>query len=301
MPEEGALFADRETLLTFEEITRLVRLLVQRFGFRDVRLTGGEPLVRKEVTRLVEMLAAIPGLEDLSLTTNGVLLERFAEPLKDAGLRRLNISLDTVHEATYQRVSRRQGVSKVIRGIDAAISQGFEQIKLNTTALRGVTEAEVVSLIQFANERDVQIRFIEFMPLDTDRAWNRSRMLDGQTLRVIIEREFGPLRRVRPPNPSQPATDYVLPGNQRVGIIESVSNAFCGNCDRIRLTSDGAIRNCLFSHDETPIRHLLRSGADDDLILQQFEDSVNAKSAGHGINRAESFAPPERPMYSIGG
>ncbi|WP_233902953.1 GTP 3',8-cyclase MoaA [Stieleria maiorica] len=300
MPEVGAEFAPRETLLTFEEIVRIAALLVSRCGIGDIRLTGGEPLVRKDLPKLVAMLSAIGDLKDLSLTTNGMLLEQFAGPLRRAGLKRLNISIDTLDEANFQKVSRRSGIDQVVRGIDAAIATGFETIKLNTTAVKGVTETEIVSLVKFAIERNVQIRFIEFMPLDTDRSWRTENVLSGNMIRDIIEREFGPMNPVPPPVASQPATDFQLAGGQPIGLIQSVTEPFCDACDRIRLTADGAIRNCLFSQHEFPIRDLVRSGASDDELIDQFKAAVSAKAAGHGIDDG-SFSPPQRPMYSIGG
>lgn len=300
MPEVGAEFAPRESLLTFEEIQRVVRLLVDRCRMNDIRLTGGEPLVRKDFPVLVEMLAAIDGIEDLSLTTNGILLGQFAAPLRRAGLKRLNISIDTLDEATFEKVSRRKGVRQVIEGIDAAIDAGFKQIKLNTTAVKGVIESEIISLVRFAIERDVQIRFIEFMPLDTDRSWRTDDVLVGDAIRKIIEREFGPMTPIDPPHPSQPASDFSLTGGHRIGLIQSISQPFCESCDRIRLTADGAIRNCLFSQEEFSIRDLLRGGASDAELISRFRTAVAAKAAGHGINDS-SFSPPDRPMYSIGG
>ena len=300
MPEFGAQFAPRATLLTFEEICRIVRLLAQRCGINDVRLTGGEPLVRKDFPKLIEMLAGITEIEDLSLTTNAILLKEFAEPLHNAGLKRLNISIDTLDEATFESISRRKGVQKVIDGIDAAIDVGFELIKLNTTAVKGVTESEIVSLVRFAIERGVQIRFIEYMPLDSDRSWHSDDVLSGDMIRAIIEREFGPMSPVGPTQPSQPAVDFSLPGGHQIGLIQSVSKPFCDACDRIRLTADGAIRNCLFSQDEFSIRDRLRSGAPDEELIARFQAAVSAKAAGHGINDS-SFSPPERPMYMIGG
>lgn len=300
MPEVGAQFAPRQTLLTFEEITRIAVVLSTRCGIRDIRLTGGEPLVRKDLPRLVEMLAAIDTLEDLSLTTNGLLLDQFAQRLRQAGLQRLNISIDTLDEESFQRVSRRTGIRQVIDGIDAAIAAGFAMIKLNTTAVKGVTESEILSLVRFAVERGVQIRFIEFMPLDTDRSWRSENVLDGDTIRSIIEREFGPLTPVAPQNASQPASEFRMADGHPIGLIQSVTKPFCDSCDRIRLTADGAIRNCLFSQQEDSIRELLRDGGSDDQLIDRFRDSVAAKASGHGIDDG-SFLPPERPMYSIGG
>ena len=300
MPEVGAQFAPRETLLTFEEITRVARLLADRCGIRDIRITGGEPLVRKDITKLIGQLAAIKAIEDLSLTTNGILLQQFAEPLRRAGLQRINISIDTLEEATFQKVARRQGIEQVITGIDAAIAAGFDSIKLNTTAVKGITENEILALVRFAIEREVQIRFIEFMPLDTDRSWRTDDVLSGDAIRRIIEAEFGPLKSLAPPQPSQPASDFELASGHRVGLIQSVTQPFCDACDRIRLTADGAIRNCLFSQSEFPIRDSLRQGVGDDELVEQFRLAVAAKAAGHGIDEA-TFSPPDRPMYSIGG
>ncbi|MCO8122643.1 GTP 3',8-cyclase MoaA [Stieleria sp. TO1_6] len=308
MPEHGAQFAPRESLLTFEEITRIVSLLASRCGIRDLRLTGGEPLVRRDLPELVRMISKIDGIKDLSLTTNGLLLPEFARPLRDAGMKRLNISIDTLDEQTFQKISRRQGIDKVIAGIDAAIACGFEVIKLNTTAVRGIAESEIVSLVRFAVDRGVQIRFIEFMPLDTDRSWRTTDVLSGDAIRDIIERELGPLVAVAPPNPSQPASEFEFVGastetgaaGQRIGLIQSVSKPFCESCDRIRVTADGSIRNCLFSQQEFSLRDLLRSGADDDQLVNRFRTAVDAKAAGHGITEG-TFSPPDRPMYSIGG
>lgn len=300
MPEVGAEFAPRESLLTFEEIHRLVRLLADRCGINDIRLTGGEPLVRKDLPSLIETISAVNGINDLSLTTNGILLEQFAVPLRRAGLQRLNISIDTLDEATFEKISRRKGVKQVIDGIDAAIDAGFKQIKLNTTAVRGVIETEIVSLVRFAIQRKVQIRFIEFMPLDTDRSWRTDDVLNGDAIRKIIESEFGPMVPVAPPHRSQPASDFTLASGHPIGLIQSISQPFCESCDRIRLTADGAIRNCLFSQEEFSIRDRLRGGASDDELIDRFRTAVSAKAAGHGVNDS-SFSPPDRPMYSIGG
>lgn len=300
MPEVGAEFAPREQLLSFEEIRRVVSLLVSRCGFDDIRVTGGEPLVRKEIEVLVEQLAGIDGLSDLSMTTNGILLADHANELKQAGLNRLNISLDTLDEAVFQRVARRKGIHQVVNGIDAAIAAGFDSIKLNTTAIKGVTENEIESLVKFAADRDVELRFIEFMPLDTDRAWNSKQVLSGETILQIIESRFGPMKIRSRPHPSQPAEAFETSGGVRLGLIRSVTAPFCEACNRLRITADGSIRNCLFSHQEFSIRDRMRQGVSDDELLAQFTAAVEAKNAGHGID-GEGFAPPDRPMYSIGG
>ena len=299
MPEVDAQFVSRDRLLRFEEIQRLAQLLVARAGVTDIRITGGEPLVRRQLSKLIAMLSAIPGLEDLSLTTNGVLLADQARALRDAGLMRLNISLDTLDEEVFRQIARRDGLHKTIEGIDAAIGCGFASIKLNALAIQGITEREVVRLVEFALQREVALRFIEFMPLDTDRAWQRDRVLTGDQLLQIIRGHFGDVAELSRPHPSQPAEEFAV-GGGRVGIIRSVTAPFCQACNRLRITADGAIRNCLFAQSETPIRDLMRSGASDDELLAQFSQSVRKKRAAHGID-GEDFLPPDRPMYAIGG
>lgn len=300
MPETGAEFAPREKLLTFEEIFQLAELFVRRGGVRDLRLTGGEPLVRRQLDRLISMLAGIDGLEDLSMTTNGMLLAEQAKSLRDAGLKRINISLDTLDEEVFRKITRREGLEKTIEGIDAAIDCGFESVKLNTLAIRGVTESEVIRLVRFAIDRKVTLRFIEFMPLDTDRAWRRDNVLTGDTLLEMIEQEFGLDKSGRRGHPSEPAETFTIGEGAEVGIIRSVTAPFCGACNRLRLTADGAVRNCLFSSDEVPLRDLLRGGADEETLVAEIRRCVASKAAAHGIND-DGFQPPERPMYAIGG
>ena len=299
MPEVDAEFVNKSLLLSFEEIERLARLLVERCGIQDIRLTGGEPLVRQQLHRLVSLLARIEGLGDLSLTTNGILLAEQAPALREAGLKRVNISLDTLDEEVFQRISRRRGLEKTIAGIDRAIECGFESIKLNALAIRGITEKEVSRLVEFALDRRVTIRFIEFMPLDADRAWRSKDVLDGDSLLSIIERRFGQLTPVQRDDPSQPAEEFLI-GESRIGIIRSVTAPFCGQCNRIRVTADGSIRNCLFAKSETPLRELIRGGASDDELMTQIQACIAGKAAAHGIDE-EGFEPPERPMYAIGG
>ena len=300
MPESDAHFVPRDWLLSFEELHRLADLLVRSAGVRDVRITGGEPLVRRQLDRLIRMLAGIDALKDLSLTTNGILLAEHAGRLRDAGLKRVNISLDTLDEESFQRISRRRGVDQVIKGIDAAIDCGFESVKLNTIAIRGITEREVIRLIEFACSRDVALRFIEFMPLDSDRAWQQSSVLSGDELLSMIEDHFGPLAARSRLHASQPAEEFELTSGHRVGIIRSVTAPFCSACNRIRITADGSIRNCLFAQDEVPLRDLMRSGASDEQLLSEIRRCVAAKKAGHGID-SDDFSPPDRPMHAIGG
>lgn len=299
MPETNAEFIPRTQILSFEEIHRLASLLVRRAGIRDIRITGGEPLVRRELPQLMERLAAIEGLEDLSLTTNGVLLADQAESLYRAGLRRINISLDTLDEEVFQRITRRSGLHKTIEGIDAAIACGFESVKLNTLAIRDITELEVTRLIEFALQRGVKLRFIEFMPLDSDRAWQQDRVLTGDQLLEIIGNHFGDVKTLHRQDPSQPAEEFEVAGGS-FGIIRSVTKPFCEACNRIRITADGAIRNCLFANTETRLRDRMREGASDDELLQEIQQCVMAKAAAHGINE-KGFQAPDRPMYAIGG
>jgi GTP 3',8-cyclase len=300
MPDENVRFRPREEILTFEEITRLVQV-VSQMGVRRLRLTGGEPLVRSELPRLVKMLADLPLIEDLALTTNGILLEEQAEELRQAGLERINISLDTLDEATFQKISRRHGLDRVLAGIAAVQRTGFRQIRLNAIAIQGLTEDEVVPLARFARDRGLELRFIEYMPLDAEKHWRASDVLDGAAIRQILEHEFGPLLPVERPHSSQPATDFVYAdGGGRIGLIQPVSQPFCSACDRLRLTAEGEVRNCLFSTAEWDARAILRAGGTDDELADLVRECVRAKAAAHGINTVE-FIRPERAMYQIGG
>ncbi len=257
MPNENVRFRPREEILTFEEITRFVRV-VSQLGVRRLRLTGGEPLVRAELPLLVEMLSNLPNIEDLALTTNGILLAEQAADLRQAGLQRLNISLDTLSEETFQKISRREGLNRVLAGIAAAQKAGFTQIRLNAIAIQGLTESEIVPLARFARDRGLELRFIEYMPLDAEQHWHSADVLDGATIRNILEAEFGPLVSVARPHSSQPASDFkYADGGGRIGLIQPVSQPFCEACDRLRLTAEGQVRNCLFSTAEWDARAIL--------------------------------------------
>jgi GTP 3',8-cyclase len=307
MPNENVRFRPREEILTFEEITRFVRV-VSQMGVRRLRLTGGEPLVRTGLPHLVKMIAGIPGIEDLALTTNGILLTtQLAAELRSAGLQRLNISLDTLSEETFQKISRREGLDRVLAGIAAAQDVGFDQIRLNAIAIQGLTEAEIIPLARFARARGLELRFIEYMPLDAEQHWQSTDVLDGQKIRDILEAEFGPLNPVPPPHPSQPATDFEYADTQlRIGLINPVSQPFCNACDRLRLTAEGQVRNCLFSTAEWDARAILRgeragsSSTLDDNLADLVRACVFAKAPAHGINTTD-FIRPERAMYQIGG
>jgi cyclic pyranopterin phosphate synthase len=300
MPDENIRFKPRHEILSFEEITRIVSV-VSQLGVRRLRLTGGEPLVRADLPQLVEQLAQLPHVEDLALTTNGILLAEQAEALRQAGLRRLNVSLDTLSESTFQKISRRPGLDRVLAGIAAAQAAGFEGIRLNAIAIRSLTEEEIVPLARFARDQRLELRFIEYMPLDADEHWQAADVLDGAAIRRIVEAEFGPLTPVAPPHASQPATDFEFAdGVGRIGLINPVSQPFCGACDRLRLTAEGQVRNCLFSTKEWDARRLLRDGVSDDEIADLVRDCVWAKAPAHGIG-SEEFVRPERAMYQIGG
>lgn len=300
MPAEGVTFRPRSELLTFEEMERFVRVAVS-LGIRQVRLTGGEPLLRADLPKLVRKLARLDGLHDLSLTTNGILLPDLARPLRQAGLQRLNISLDTLSEQRFREISRRPGLDRVLAGIATALEVGFDQIRLNAISLRGVTETEIVPLVEFARDRGLELRFIEFMPLDADQVWNSEDVLTGREVHQRIEQRFGKLREAPRSDPSQPAVDYEFcHGGGRVGFINSVTEPFCGNCDRLRITAEGQVRNCLFSLVEWDARQLLRQGGSDAELGQLVHECLAAKKPGHGIDSPE-FLRPGRAMYQIGG
>jgi GTP 3',8-cyclase len=296
MPETGAEYAPLRSQLSFEQIVRFVSAALP-LGITKIRLTGGEPLLRPKLPALIEELAKLKGIRDLALTTNAVLLAGWARPLFDAGLRRLNIHLDTLDRERFAQITRRDELPRVLAGIDAAIEAGYPVIKLNAVAIKGLTEPDVVSLVRFGRERGIEVRFIEFMPLDGQRLWSLDRVLTADDMLGMLAEEFGPLSPVPDADPRAPATEYQFADGYRVGFIASVSRPFCLNCNRLRLTSDGKLRYCLFAREETNIAHLL----DDEPALQAaIRATVWKKWAGHEINRA-AFVAPERPMYSIGG
>lgn len=300
MPAENVRFKPRSELLTFEEIERFVRV-VAGLGVEKLRLTGGEPLVRHGLPKLIAKLAAIPGIRDIALTTNGILLAEQVQALRDAGLMRLNISLDTLDAERFHRISRRDGLDKVLEGIAAAQRVGFDKIKLNAVAIKGLSEPDLLPLGRFARERGLELRFIEYMPLDADDAWNNDLVLTGQEILRVLEAEFGPLEPLALANPSQPATDYrFVDGGGVVGFINPVSHPFCADCNRLRLTAEGQVRNCLFSTVEWDARAVLRSGGSDEELAELVRACVAAKKAGHGIN-SDEFVKPQRAMFQIGG
>ena len=299
MPADGMDWLPREQILSFEEIERLVRHLVS-LGIRDVRLTGGEPLARREFPLLASMLARIDGLEDLSVTTNGYFLERDADALAAAGINRVNVSLDSVARGRFFEITRRDALDRVLRGIDAvARHPELRPIKVNAIAMRGFTEDEALRFCEFARETGFQVRFIEFMPLDGDRAWTPDMVLTGAEIREIIERVH-PLEPL-PREPSATARRYRFrDGGGEIGFINPVSEPFCADCNRIRLTADGKLRTCLFSMHETDLRAPLRDGADGAELERIVRDAVWRKELKHHVNEP-GFRPPPRTMSAIGG
>src|SRR6478609_7886729 len=273
MPET-VQFLPRRDILTFEEIERFVRVAAS-LGVNKLRLTGGEPLVRSGLAELVERLAAIEGIFDIALTTNGSLLEEQAQTLKDAGLTRINISLDALTEETFRRIARRDGLDRVLAGIHAAKRVGFKIIRLNAVAIKGITEPEVVPLANFARQHGMEMRFIEFMPLDAENHWDHAQVLTGEEIRRQIEAAIVPLEPAQRTDPSQPATDFrFADGSGTIGFISPVTQPFCEDCNRLRLTAEGKIRNCLFSTIEWDARALLRGGGTDKDLVQLIRECV---------------------------
>jgi cyclic pyranopterin phosphate synthase len=300
MPEDNVDYVAREEILSFEEIERFVRVAIS-LGVTKLRITGGEPLVRKNLDVLIRKLAALPGIKDLALTTNGVLLARHAQALYDAGLRRLNVHVDTLDRERFLRITRRDDLPKVLEGLEAARRIGFGPIKINAVAVKNLLEPDIVPLVRFGRERGYEVRFIEFMPLDAQGLWSRKDVLSASEIIETLSREIGPLVEIPDRDPRAPATEYrFADGIGSVGLVASVTRPFCLNCNRIRLTSDGKLRYCLFAIEETDVKDLLRSGAPDEEIAATIRGTVQKKWIGHEINSAKFVAPP-RPMYAIGG
>lgn len=301
MPADNVEFMNRTELLTFEEIERFVKIAVP-LGVNKIRLTGGEPLVRRDLHKLVQKIADIDGIKDIGLTTNGILLADQAQLLWDAGLRRINISLDALDPVKFKEITRREGYEKVLEGIQAAQDVGFDPVKVNAVSIRGMTEEQIVPFGRFARETGAEIRFIEFMPLDADNAWERDKVLFAHEIIETLSSEIMPLVPLEHQDPTAPATDFQFEdGTGRIGFIASISQPFCLSCNRFRLTADGKLRNCLFSLEETDIKSLIRdSKTPDSQIIDAIRNNIAAKKEGHEINTAR-FIQPDRPMYSIGG
>ncbi len=300
MPEEGVHFVERREILSFEEMERFVKVAA-RLGISKIRLTGGEPLLRKDLHRLIAKLVAIPGIRDLALTTNGVLLADQAQSLYDAGLRRINVHLDTLDRERFREITRRDDLDRVLAGIERCRDLGFTPIKLNVVAVKGLTEPDVVPLARYGRDRGIEVRYIEFMPLDSQQLWDRNRVLLADDMVAMLSREIAPLAEIPDRDPRAPATEYRFTDDgSRVGFIASVSRPFCLNCNRLRLTADGKLRYCLFAIEETDVKSLLREGAPDLRLEEAIRGNLHDKWLGHEINSAR-FVPPPRPMYSIGG
>jgi cyclic pyranopterin phosphate synthase len=299
MPAEGLPWLDRSEILTFEEIGRLVSLFAS-MGVGDLRLTGGEPLVRRDFPRLVSMLAQVEGLNDLSVTTNGYLLERDAAALVEAGVDRVNVSIDSLQRDKFFEMTRRDALPQVLRGLDAlAQHPTVHPIKVNAVAMRGFTEDEAVRFAEFARSTAFQVRFIEFMPLDADHAWSPDSVLTGDELRSMIH-AVHPLEEL-PREPSATARVFrFVDGQGQIGFINPVSEPFCADCNRVRLTAEGKLRTCLFSLHETDLRGPLRSGASDDELETLIRDAVWRKELKHHVGE-KGFRQPARSMSAIGG
>jgi cyclic pyranopterin phosphate synthase len=299
MPAEGLEWLPREEVLSFEEIARLVGVLSE-MGVDEVRLTGGEPLVRRDLPVLVSFLAGIPGVRDLSLTTNGVLLDRLAGPLVQAGLRRLNVSLDSLSHVRFAEITRRDALDRVLAGLEEAERYPeLRPIKVNCVAIRGFTEEEVPALAELARRKPYVVRFIEFMPLDADEAWREDEVLTGGEIRALIEERW-PLVEI-PAKPSSTARRFrFADGAGEVGFVNPVSEPFCSSCDRIRLTADGQLRTCLFSRREWDLKTPLRDGSSDDELAALIRFAVRHKELKHKINDP-GFVRASRSMSQIGG
>lgn len=296
MPAEGMTWLPREDILTFEEIERFARVCVDRFGFDGIRLTGGEPLVRAHLPKLVERLAGL-GV-NVALTTNGATLRMHAQSLADAGLARINISIDSLQRDRFLELTRRDELDRVLDGIDAAIDAGLSPVKLNAVMMRGVNDDELVDFARFGRDRGVSVRFIEFMPLDADGAWSDEVVVPAEEIVASINEVF-PLEPIQ--RGTEPAERFrYVDGGGEIGVIASVTKPFCGNCDRVRLTAEGQFRTCLFSVDEFDMRALLRSEASDDDLAAEVERAVGTKWAGHAIGQVH-FIRPGRSMSQIGG
>ena len=299
MPEEGVKFQAKGEILSFEEIERFAHVAAG-LGVRKIRLTGGEPLLRRDLPVLIEKLAAIPGIEDLALTTNAVLLAAQARSLYSAGLRRLNIHLDTLDRERFRQITRRDDLDAVMAGIDAALAAGFK-LKINAVAVKNLVEPDIVPLARFGRERGIEIRYIEFMPLDSQGLWLGDKVLRMDDMMEMLTHAFGPLEPRPEADPRAPATEFrFADGVGGVGFVASVSKPFCLNCNRLRLTADGKIRYCLFAVEETDVKDLLRASAPVEAIAARIVETVRRKWIGHEINSTQ-FVPPPRPMYSIGG
>jgi cyclic pyranopterin phosphate synthase len=301
MPAEGLDWLPSPLLLTDDEIARLVRIGVERLGITEVRFTGGEPLLRRGLPGIVERAACLRPRPEISLTTNGIGLDRLAEPLRAAGLDRINVSLDTLRPDTFKVLSKRDRLADVLAGLAAAASAGITPVKVNSVLMRGINDDEAGSLLRYCLAHGYQLRFIEQMPLDAQHGWRRENMVTADEILAALSLEFS----LTPDDPDQrgsaPAESFLVDGGPaKVGVIGSVTRPFCGACDRVRLTADGQIRNCLFAREESDLRGPMRAGATDEELAVLWLRAVAAKLPGHGIDDP-GFLQPARPMSAIGG
>jgi GTP 3',8-cyclase len=301
MPAEGLDWLPKPEVLTDDELLRLIGIAVTRLGVREVRFTGGEPLLRRGLPGIVARAAALSPRPDLSLTTNGIGLARLARPLRAAGLDRVNVSLDTLSAGTFVRLARRDRLGDVLAGLAASAAAGLAPVKVNAVLMRGINDHEAAGLLRFCLDHGYQLRFIEQMPLDAQHGWSRAEMVTADEIMASLSDEFV----LKPDDSAQrgsaPAEVFLVDGGpDRVGIIGSVTRPFCGACDRVRLTADGQVRNCLFAREESDLRGQLRAGASDEELADSWRRAVAAKLPGHGINDP-GFLQPSRPMSAIGG
>jgi cyclic pyranopterin phosphate synthase len=301
MPAEGLDWLPRPELLTDDEVVRLVRIGVERLGITEIRFTGGEPLLRRGLTDIVARTAALRPRAEISVTTNGIGLDRLAGPLAEAGLDRVNVSLDTLRPTVFQELARRDRLNDVLRGLAAAAGAGLTPVKVNAVLMRGVNDGEAVALLRFCLEHSYRLRFIEQMPLDAQHGWRRENMVTAEEILDALSAEFTLKPDDSAARGSAPAETFLVDGGPaRVGVIGSVTRPFCGACDRVRLTADGQIRNCLFAQEESNLRDPMRAGAQDEELAALWEKAVAVKLPGHGINEP-GFLQPARPMSAIGG
>jgi cyclic pyranopterin phosphate synthase len=301
MPPEGLDWLPKPEVLTGDEVARLVRIGVEALGIREVRFTGGEPLLRRDLVAIIAAAAALSPRPEISLTTNGIGLDRRAAALRDAGLDRINVSLDTLRPEVFRKLTHRDRLDDVLSGLAAAAAAGLTPVKVNAVLMRDLNEDEAPALLRYCLDHGYELRFIEQMPLDAQHGWKRAEMITAEEIFGALAREFALSDDSERERGAAPAETFLVNGGPaRVGVIASVTRPFCGACDRVRLTADGQIRNCLFARSESDLRSLLRSGATDEEVAARWRAAVAAKLPGHGINDP-SFLQPDRPMSAIGG
>jgi cyclic pyranopterin phosphate synthase len=301
MPPEGLDWLPAPEVLTGDEVVRLIRIGVEALGIREVRFTGGEPLLRRDLVRIIAATAALAPRPEMSLTTNGIGLDRLAPALRDAGLDRINVSLDTLRPEVFRKLTYRDRLPDVLSGLAAAASAGLVPVKVNAVVMRGLNDDEAPDLLRYCLERGYELRFIEQMPLDAQHGWKRTEMVTAGEVFELLSAAFDLSPDTERARGAAPAETFLVNGGPaRVGVIASVTRPFCGACDRVRLTADGQIRNCLFARSESDLRALLRGGAPDEEIADRWRAAVASKLPGHGINDP-SFLQPDRPMSAIGG